>query len=345
MKNKLKKIYPRKKAPLVDKDTRVTNDTVALHREEVLKGARKYIYPLQHAKHKLVGISISVFLVALLGFFSYCVVVLYKTKNYSDFIYKVTKVVPFPVARIGSDFVPYENYLFEINHYKHYYQTQQKLDFNTDAGKAQLAEFKKRALDKVVDDAYVKEIAKQNNITVSESEVDDAIKVVRDQNRLSGNDQELSNILNEYWGWNIKDFRRSLKTQTLNHKVVSFLAKDTHDKANTAYQQLKNGKDFAQLAKEVSEDNITAQNGGEYGALLDKSSRDLSPKIADAIFKLKPNEYSGVIDTGYGLEIVKVLEVKGNQVRAAHIAFNYKDTPQYLNDIKAKQKSRKYISF
>ena len=43
---------------------RITNETVAEHREEVIGKARKYIYPLSHSKHKIIVISISLFIVA-----------------------------------------------------------------------------------------------------------------------------------------------------------------------------------------------------------------------------------------------------------------------------------------
>src|ERR1700757_4024404 len=39
---------------------RITNETVAEHREEVLSTARKYIYPLQHSKHHVGRISVSI---------------------------------------------------------------------------------------------------------------------------------------------------------------------------------------------------------------------------------------------------------------------------------------------
>src|SRR2546423_961097 len=51
---------------------RITNETVAEHREEVLSSARKYIYPLQHSKHRVVRISISLFIAVIILFFAYC---------------------------------------------------------------------------------------------------------------------------------------------------------------------------------------------------------------------------------------------------------------------------------
>lgn len=343
MRDKLKRLKNRRK-PEVDTNTRVTNDTVAVHREAILKGARRYIYPLQHTKHRLVIISLSLFVVSVLVFFGYCSFILYKSKTSSDFIYKVTRVIPFPIARIGSDFVPYENYLFEINHYVHYYETQQQLDFKTEAGQLQLAEFKKRAHEKVINDAYIRDIAKQKNITIGNTEIDDALAVVREQNRLSGSDEELEAILRDYWDWSMADFRRSLRDQLLAQKVISALDTDTHDKANMVLAQLKNGKDFAELAREVSEDPETKENGGEYGFLVDKTNRDISPKTVVALFALQPGQYSGVVDMGYGLEIVKNIEVKGNQIRAAHILFNFKNINEYLNNIKEEKKTRSYVN-
>jgi len=35
---------------------RITNETIAEHREEVLSSARKYIYPLQHSLQRIVSI-------------------------------------------------------------------------------------------------------------------------------------------------------------------------------------------------------------------------------------------------------------------------------------------------
>ncbi len=345
MKDKIAKKLRIKKEPAPKLGDRVTNDTVSAHREEILKGARKYIYPLQHTKHRLVVISISIFTLAVVAFFGYSVYALYKDKTTNDFMYKVTKVVPFPLARIGSEFVSYENYLFEIKHYMFYYSTQQELDFNSDAGKAQLAEFKKRALDKVITDAYIKQIAKQRGITVSEADVDEAINVARGQYRLSGNDSELEAILKDYWGWSINDFRRSLKTQLLSQKVLSALDTDTHDRAQAALKALDGGKDFAELAKEVSEDLATKDNGGEFGMLIEQSNRDVPPRTVDALFKLQPGQYSGVIDNGAnGLEIVKNIENKGNQIRGAHIAFNFKDVNEFINNEKASKPARVYLN-
>lgn len=339
--HKLKRGRPGEK-PL---PTKITNDNIADHREEVLDTGRKHIYPLRQPKHRLVKISLSLLIVVVLAFFSYCVLALYKFKSDSGFLYQVTKVVPFPLARIGSDFVSYESYLFEVRHYEHYYQTQQNLDFNSPSGKQQLQEFKKRAMEKVINDAYVKEIAKEKGISVSNQEVNDRVALIKSQNRIGGSDKEFEDVLREFWNWSVDDFKRSLKQQILTEKVIANLDKDANTKAQNALNEINSGQDFAAVAKKVSEDPSTKDKGGEFGFNIDKNNKDISPKTVEALFQLKPGQVSGIVNVGYGLEIVKNLEQKGDQIKAAHIIFNFKDINQYLGTVKDQHKTRTYVTF
>ncbi len=346
MKDKIKRALKREGEgePQVSEGVpRITNETVAAHREEVLGKARKYIYPLQHSKHKVVIISTAISIAVVLSFSIYCTVALYKLQSTSGFLYRVTQVIPLPVARSGGHFISYESYLFELRHYTHYYTTQQKLDFKSSAGKQQLADFKRRALDKVINDSYVKQIAADKRITVSDREVDDQITIVRNQNRLGSSDKVFEDVLKDYWGWSLGDFKRSLRLELLSQKVVATLDVSNVQRADTALAELKGGADFAAVAKKYSDD-ITKDNGGEYGYPIDKTSRNLSAAATDALYKLKPGQYSEVVNTGYALEIVKVLETNGDKIRAAHIVMNFKDVNSYVNDLKDKKKTRSYIS-
>lgn len=325
-----------------DLGNKITNDNLSDHRAEVINEGKKFKYPLAVTKNRLVTISLMVGLSALIVFFSVVTVMLYKTKSTSVFLEKVTRVVPFPIARIGSDFVSYEDYLFEVNHYAYYYKNQQKLDLNSDFGKEQINEYKKRALDKVINDAYVKQIAKKENITVSDKEVDDTLNILRSQNRLGSSDEEFETTLKEYWNWSVTDFKRSLRLQILNQKVLEHLDKETKTKADDAYSKLQAGTPFEQLATQVSEDTVTKAQGGLIG-LIDKNNKDISPFTVDAVYKLQPGGHSKPINIGYGLEIVKNNEKTGEKVKASHIVFNFKSLQDFLNPIKDQNKARLYI--
>lgn len=352
-KPRLKKLVPKRKKknkPLPEPDAtatsdvpRITNETVAEHRERVIGSARKYIYPLQHSKHKIVLISTALFAAAVIGFFAYCTLALYRFKSNSGFLYGVTRVIPFPVAKAGAGFVAYENYLFELRHYIHYYETQQKVDFNSEAGRLQLIDYKRRALNQVIDAAYIKQLADKNNVSISDRELNDEIALVRSQNRLGANDKGFEDVLKANFGWSMGDFRRSLKQEMLAQKLVAALDKEAQAKAQAAYNEIQSGAKFEEVAKKYSDDKASAAAGGEYGFLVDKTNRDLSAHVTQTLFDLKPGEVSAIINTGLTLEIVKNLEVQGNKVKAAHIVFALKDINTYLDAAKKEQKARQFI--
>jgi hypothetical protein len=322
---------------------RITNETVAEHREEVLSSARKYIYPLRHSSHRIVTVSVGLFIAVVVLFFSYCALALYRFQSTSGFIYDATQVIPFPVGRVGSHFISYESYLFEIRHYIHYYQTQQQVNFSSRSGKQQLNQFRQQAIVEVVDNAYVDQLAHEHDVSVSEEQLNNEITLLQQQNRLGSNNKVFAAVLKDFWGWSVTDFKRELKQQMLAQAVVSKLDTPAHQKAQTVLSQLQGGADFATLAKQYSDDTSTSAGGGAYGFAISRTNRDVAPQVVNALFALPVGRVSSVIDTGTGLEIVKVNSISGSEVQASHIfiAFNSIDT--YINPLKAKEKPHVYI--
>lgn len=322
---------------------RITNETVAEHREEVLSSARKYIYPLQHSRRRVVTVSATLLVAAVVIFFSYCALALYRFQSTSGFIYDVSRVLPFPVAKVGSSWVGYENYLFELRRDLHYYQTQAKINFADPKNKAALANYKQQALQRVINDAYVKQLAAAHGVKVSGQEVNDEVALLQQQNRLGSNPQALRTVLSEYWGWNINDFKRELSQQLLSEKVVSKLDTATWSRADQALKQLQSGADFGQLAGQISDDATTKGNGGQYSGLVAQSDPNVPPQVTAELFKLKPGQTSGIINTGYSLEIVKVIDQQGDKVHAAHIQFNFGDISTYIKPLQKKNPPHAFI--
>lgn len=324
---------------------RITNDTVAEHREEVLAGARKFIYPLQHSKYSVIRISAVLLAVVVIAFFSYVGLSLYKFQSTSNFVYDVTRVLPLPVAKAGDRWVSYESYLFELRRNMHYYRTQQGADFAKEDGKVQLQRLKDQAMTSVIKAAYVKEVAEEKGIEVTNREVQDQVALVRSQNRLGSSDRVFKDVLNEFWGWSVADFERALRQQLLQQKVASTLDEDSKKRANDALAQVKGGADFAALATAQSEDPVTKANGGQYPEPITKSNNAIPPKLTAALFSLKEGEVSGVVDTGYTREIVKAIKVGDNTVTASHIQFNVKDIDNYINPVAKENPPMRFIKF
>lgn len=323
---------------------RITNETVAEHREDVLGSARKYIYPLKHSRRRALSISVTLFIAAIVVFVGYSAAELYKFQSTSSFMYDVTRVVPFPIAKAGSSWVSYESYLFELRHYMHYYASQQGVDFKSTSGQQQLDNYKTQALQQVITDAYVKQLAAKNHVSVSNRAVDDEVSLVRSQNRLGSSQQEFDDVLSEFWGWNEADFKRELKQQLLQQAVVAKLDTGTQARAESALKQLQAGADFGTLASQVSDDAGTKANGGQYGAPISENDANIAPQITAALFKLQPGQISGVINTGYTLEIVKVISNQGGKVQAAHIQFNFQPISTYVGPLQKAHPPHDFVS-
>jgi len=332
-------------APVIsERVPQITNETIAEHREDVLKRARKYIYPLSHSKHRIVVVTTAIVITTLIGLFVYCLLGLYRYYQYNAFLYRVTQVVPFPIARFDGTLVSYENYLFDLRHYVHYYQTQSPDVFSSSSKqevlKQQFLQYRKQALNDVITNAYVKKLAQQSKVGVSGKEIDTRIAEVRNQNRLGSNDKVFADVLREYWGWSISDFKRALKDEILVEKVTAKLDTATTVHAQDDLSKIKSGTDFASLG------------GVDYGFGITKTNPNVPPQVVDALFKLKPGQTSDIIvaspvqaNAPVTLEILKATQSDGSTVTAQHISLPLKDIGTYITALKSKEPLRTYVKF
>lgn len=76
-------------------------------------------------------------------------------------------------------------------------------------------------------------------------------------------------------------------------------------KAEAALGRIRAGADFAQVAREVSEDPATASRGGEVGLV---ARGELVQPFEEAAFRLAPGEVAGPVRTPFGYHVIKLLE-------------------------------------
>jgi len=78
----------------------------------------------------------------------------------------------------------------------------------------------------------------------------------------------------------------------------------TEDLARQLHKQIKEGADFAELARSTSTERSSKDNGGDLGWVLRGTGH--YPPWDDIVFKMKPGEVSQPFETVHGWHIVKV---------------------------------------
>ena len=82
--------------------------------------------------------------------------------------------------------------------------------------------------------------------------------------------------------------------------------------ADLAKRAAANPKDFAALAKEFSQDSGSASQGGDLGWV---SKNMLVPQFEEALFKLKKDEVSSVVESPFGLHVLYVTDTQPPSIK------------------------------
>jgi parvulin-like peptidyl-prolyl isomerase len=86
---------------------------------------------------------------------------------------------------------------------------------------------------------------------------------------------------------------------------------------------IREGEDFAELARRFSDDGSGA-NGGDFGWYRPGQT---VPEFDETLFRLARGEMSGVVETVYGAHIIRLDRVRGGERNGSHILIAAETTP------------------
>ena len=80
-----------------------------------------------------------------------------------------------------------------------------------------------------------------------------------------------------------------------------------HDLAASVLERAKKGEDFAALARSMSQDTVSAAQGGDLGWF---GRGSMVKPFDDAVFATAPGQLAPVVETEYGFHVLQVLEAR-----------------------------------
>jgi len=147
----------------------------------------------------------------------------------------------------------------------------------------------------------VPEKVKVEYILISPSEFEDEVKITEEE-------------LQKYYQENSDKFYVEEKRRA-SHILIRVppdageeIKKEAREKLQKIKQKLKEGVSFAELAREYSEDKVSAEKGGDLGYF---SYDEMVPDFSKAVFSLKEvGDVSEIVETPYGLHLIKLTGIK-----------------------------------
>lgn len=103
----------------------------------------------------------------------------------------------------------------------------------------------------------------------------------------------------------IQEFERAKEDREIAHIFIGIKSENASAKIKEAYRKLKEGVGFAKVAKEYSEDTMSAKNEGIVGYFT--AMQIAIPQIEDAIYQTSIGKYSDIIQTEMGYHIIKLI--------------------------------------
>lgn len=223
------------------------------------------------------------------------------------------------VARVNGEAITLEDYQRELEH-----SERQQINVQN------VTAFQEMVLDIMVEQTLINQQAAQNNINVSDDEINAELQ---SNIALAGSPEAWQQWLTANY-YTEDEFRATLRDALLTARVRDFVIGDisgnvphVHARhilvadealANELIARISNGEDFAALAAQYSLDETSKNNGGDLGWFAEDEL--LQPALAYSAFSSNLQEIIGPVQSELGYHILQVLEREDRPVDDARRA-------------------------
>lgn len=312
-------------------DKKTEREKVDERREEVLARGRKFKYPLQFTKYRIVvnTVLISVIVIAMLVFSGW--LALYQFGMTSEMLFRVTKIIPVPAASIDGEKVLFSDYLmFYRSSITSIERQSGEVDLSGSFDELRL-QYKRAALDEAEKYTYAAKLAKEMDITVTDEEVANEFARHLAIGGVNRSEEGFIKIINENFGLTKEEYEHMLYLTLLKAKVEMQIDENANKIAEKVEELLKsNGGNYQPVASALGSSIIYQETGGYV------SSQNIDGGRASEAFKLEPGQQSGrfVSMSGDGYYFVKLLKKTDTEVNFVSIKVPFTEFDNRINNLR-----------
>lgn len=319
---------------------KITNTTLEEQRKEILNKGKKFKYPVQYSKNRLVGNALIIALVILITGSGLLWYQLYQAQNTGEFIYRFTTVIPFPVANVDGENALYRDYLMEYRANMQIANAKKDEIESANNVKALSVLNKNKAMKNAIANTYAQKKAREMGISVSEKEIDEAFDAQRKTQNTELTESALYKIAADNYGLSPSEYRRMfIELPLLRRKVTAEIDKNAATTRDEVVKYLNdNSNDFSKAAEQFG-DKIEYNKPGKVRKTNIDGGRS---KVAS---QLNVGEVSKpfISNAGDGYYIVKLIEKNDNEISYESIKIKFTEFNSQLEKLEKEGKVKKYI--
>ena len=324
------------------KDNKKTEqEKVDERREEVLARGRKFKYPLQWTKHRVVVNTVLITIIVIAILITSGWLALFKFGMTDEMLYRVTKVLPIPVAAVDGEKVAFSDYLMFYRSSMTSIERQSgNIDNQSNQNDLRL-QYKRSALSEAEEFTYATKLAKELEITVTDEEVASEFNRHLSIGGVERSEESFMKIINDNFGLDKNEYEHMLYLTLIKSKVEIAIDEKAGETAKRVESLLaENGGNYTAVAEALGDAIIYEETGGMV------PNQNIDGGRASEAFKLEPGQQSGrfISMSGDGYYFVKLIAKTDTEVNFVSIKVPFTEFNSRMDALREEGKIQEFVT-
>jgi hypothetical protein len=307
----------------------------------ILSKARRFKYPLQYTKHRLVINAVIIGVLALAALCAFGWVQYYQVQNTGPIAYRFSKYLRIPVAEVDGAGVLYSDYLMQYRSNIRAIERQEGKLGSSEDDQRKVNYYKRMALDNSITNAYAMKLAHEYKIKITSERINEVYVQYMEASGRKITNSSFEKMIEDNFGLTKSEYMRMFIEIPLICKEVSakidIKAKELVDEVESKIAS--SGGDFESISKEYT-GRVTLESSG---GLVDSQNFD-GGRAAEAS-RMQVGEISKpfISTSGKNYYIVKAVAKDGDRVEYVSLSIPLTELKNRVEQLKKDGKVKEYI--